>query len=64
MGGRVTVGDWIAVVPSLLTGGGVIWFAATKLERLTGAVEAVGDSLKAVVTKVNEHESRLTKGGL
>jgi hypothetical protein len=60
----VNAADWIA----LLSPAGVIAGAAvvgtSKLTRIACAVEQLKESMLKVADKVDDHERRITKGGL
>lgn len=57
-------GDWIAIAfgtPTTLGSAGVL---VAKLTRIAVAVEDATKAVAAVVTRVDDHERRLNKGGL
>lgn len=64
----MNAGDWIALIlgaPTLAGGGMVTVLKVTsKLTRIAVAVEQGTEAVKAIAVKVDDHEKRLTKGGL
>lgn len=52
----------IALGLPALIGGGIV--AVSKLTRIAVAVEQGAEAIKAVAAKVEDHEKRLSKGGL
>lgn len=56
--------EWIALVPSVLLGGGGAVGVIVRLTRLIVAVEGLCKAMERVAGKVEEHERRLTQGGL
>lgn len=59
----MSASTWIEIIGLVLGGTGGTQFVA-KLTRLVVAVEQLADSYKALIKKVDEHEQRITKGGL
>jgi predicted phage tail protein len=56
--------DWIAIVACTLTmvGGGIT--GVSRLTRIAVAVETLAEAMRAVTARVEDHEKRLSKGGL
>lgn len=74
----MTAGNWIALAGVIMTGlgiaggsGVIVWKGSAMLTRISAtlvqvgkAMEALGQQVSAVSGQVQEHEARLTKGGL
>jgi len=52
---------WIAAAPTVIGAAGMGTAVVIKMTRLVVAVEQLAKSLETIVTKVGEHEGRITR---
>lgn len=74
----MTAGNWIELAGVIMTGlgliggsGVIVWKGSAKLTEISSALtqlgtalEKLGEQMAGVTGQVQEHEARLTKGGL
>ncbi len=60
----MTGGDWIALASLALSGESVILYGAVKLARIADSVDRLEVAMSRVTGTVEDHERRLTGGGL
>lgn len=56
-----TVIEIVLGMPTMLGGGGIL---VSKLTRIAVAVESLVESQRKIIGQVDDHEKRLSKGGL